>query len=85
MNEYLMTVKAKIGKCTYKIEMDKKALYKDIIQEVATQQEVEPKQVEILEISLVSKLIYFRYYPLGFKPNLDGLPDFNTLHQQSPN
>lgn len=84
MSQFLMTIKAKIGKCTYKIEMDKQPSYQDIIQEVATQQEVEPKQVEILEIKLASKIIYWISNPKTFETNLEGLPDFSTQYTQSP-
>lgn len=48
MAQKLITVKAKIGKCIYNIEMDK--ILNEIIQEVALQHDIPPERVQILGI-----------------------------------
>jgi hypothetical protein len=74
-------VKAKICKCIYKIEMDVKPSYNEIINEVAKQHEVELKQIEILEIGIFAD----GFKKVKFETNLQGLPDFKTQYQQSQN
>ena len=49
MTKKLIIVTAKIGKCSYIIEMDNKIL-NDIIQEVALQHDIPPERVQILGI-----------------------------------
>ena len=44
----LITVTAKIGKCIYKVEMERKETLADIISEVAAVLEISEKSIKIL-------------------------------------
>lgn len=89
MSEKLIIVKAKIGKCSYIIEMDNKIL-NEIIQEVALQHDIPPERVQILGIMDKEKSL------LRQLPNLDKdwmkeliktgptLEEFKKQYMQSP-
>lgn len=44
----LITVTAQIGKCIYKVEMERKETFAEMISEVATALEVSEKSIKIL-------------------------------------
>ena len=48
MNTNLITVTAQIGKCIYKVEMERKETLAEIISEVAVALEVPEKSIKIL-------------------------------------
>ena len=48
MNTNLITVTAQIGKCIYKVEMERKETFAEIISEVAVALEVPEKSIKII-------------------------------------
>ena len=46
----LITVRAKIGKCIYRIEMDKRESIYSIIIEIERQMDIKDREIEIIEI-----------------------------------
>lgn len=50
MPQKLITVKAKIGKCIYNIEMDKRESIYAIIIEIERQMDIKDREIEIIEI-----------------------------------
>ena len=48
MNTNLITVTAQIGKCIYKVEMERKESFAEILSEVAVALEVPEKSIKIL-------------------------------------
>ena len=48
MNTNLITVTAQIGKCIYKVEMERKETFAEILSEVAVALEVAEKSIKII-------------------------------------
>ena len=82
MQKKLIIVKAKIGKHIYKIEMEVKSSFSEIIKEVAIQHEVEPNQVEIKELSMIKE--GKETWKLDFAKSAPTNTDFKNQYMQSP-
>ena len=49
MNTNLITVTAQIGKCTYRVEMERKSSYAEILTEVENALEIKNKPIKIIK------------------------------------
>lgn len=65
MPKKIITVKTKIGKCIYNIEMDKRESIYAIIIEIERQMDIKDREIEILEI-------YDQFNPKTTRPHKNG-------------